>query len=101
MPCSRELISENPPPTLADGGVIRDGYHTELDELRSLSKNSKSYLAVLETRERERTGINSLKVRFNNVFGYYIEISNANLHLVPEGLRPKANARECRTLLDS
>src|SRR5207237_6680735 len=55
----------------------------ELDELRSLSKNSKSYLAALETRERERTGVSSLKVRFNRVFGYYIEISKANLHLAP------------------
>src|SRR5213075_2889685 len=58
-------------------------YHAELDELRALSRNSKSYLAAVETRERERTGIGSLKVRFNRVFGYYIEISKANLHLVP------------------
>jgi DNA mismatch repair protein MutS len=77
-------VNENPPLSLADGGVIREGYHQELDELRSLSKNNKGYLAMLESRERERTGINSLKVRFNNVFGYYIEISNANLHLVPK-----------------
>lgn len=76
-------ISDEPPFALADGGVIRDGYHAELDELRSLSKNSKTYLAAVETRERERTGIGSLKVRFNRVFGYYIEISKANLHLVP------------------
>ena len=77
-------VSENPPLALADGGVIREGYHQELDDLRNLSKNNKGYLAMLESRERERTGINSLKVRFNNVFGYYIEISNANLHLVPK-----------------
>jgi DNA mismatch repair protein MutS len=77
-------ISENPPPVVVDGGVIREGYHTELDDLRNLSKNNKGYLAMLESRERERTGINSLKVRFNNVFGYYIEVSNANLHLVPK-----------------
>jgi DNA mismatch repair protein MutS len=76
-------ISDEPPFVLADGGVIRDGYHHELDELRSLSKNSKTYLASVEARERERTGIGSLKVRFNRVFGYYIEISKANLHLVP------------------
>jgi DNA mismatch repair protein MutS len=79
-----KAVSDNPPPVLADGGVIRDGYDKELDELRSLSKNNKGHLAMLESRERERTGINSLKVRFNNVFGYYIEISNANLHLVPK-----------------
>ncbi|HEY2384735.1 MAG TPA: DNA mismatch repair protein MutS, partial [Terriglobia bacterium] len=77
-------ISDEPPFALADGGVIRDGYHAALDELRSLSKNSKTYLAAVETRERERTGIGSLKVRFNRVFGYYIEISKANLHLVPK-----------------
>jgi DNA mismatch repair protein MutS len=76
-------ISDEPPFVLADGGVIREGYHHELDELRSLSKNSKTYLASVEARERERTGIGSLKVRFNRVFGYYIEISKANLHLVP------------------
>jgi DNA mismatch repair protein MutS len=78
-----QSISDEPPFVLADGGVIREGYHHELDELRSLSKNSKTYLASVEARERERTGIGSLKVRFNRVFGYYIEISKANLHLVP------------------
>src|SRR5262249_43026346 len=77
-------ISDEPPPVLADGGVIREGYNTGLDELRTLSKSGKTYLASLEARERERTGIGSLKVRFNKVFGYYIEISNANRHLVPK-----------------
>jgi DNA mismatch repair protein MutS len=77
-------IADEPPLVMADGGVIRDGYHAELDELRSLSKNSKKYLAAVETRERDRTGIGSLKVRFNRVFGYYIEISKSNLHLVPK-----------------
>src|SRR5262245_25004624 len=77
-------VADEPPLVMADGGVIRDGYNSELDELRSLSKNSKTYLAAVETRERERTGIGSLKVRFNRVFGYYIEISKSNLHLVPK-----------------
>jgi DNA mismatch repair protein MutS len=77
-------IVDDPPPVLADGGVIRAGYHAELDELRALSKDSKSLLAAIESRERERTGIASLKVRFNRVFGYYIEISKANLHLAPK-----------------
>ena len=76
-------IADDPPPTMMDGGVIRDGYDAALDELRVLSKGGKSYLASLEVRERERTGISSLKVRFNRVFGYYIEISNSNRHLVP------------------
>jgi DNA mismatch repair protein MutS len=80
----KKALSDDPPFVLADGGVIREGYHLELDELRSLSKNSKIYLASLEARERERTGIGSLKVRFNKIFGYYIEVSKANLRLVPK-----------------
>jgi DNA mismatch repair protein MutS len=78
----RTLVPE-PPLTLSDGGVIAAGVDKDLDELRDLSRNSKQYLAQVETRERERTGIGSLKVKFNSVFGYYIEISKANLHLSP------------------
>jgi DNA mismatch repair protein MutS len=76
-------VADDPPATLADGGVIRAGYSAELDELRDISRNSRQYVAAIENRERERTGIASLKVRFNNVFGYYIEISKPNLHLAP------------------
>jgi DNA mismatch repair protein MutS len=76
-------IADNPPLTLADGGAIRDGYDAALDQLRDISRNSKQYIAAIETRERARTGIQSLKVRFNNIFGYYIEISKANQHLAP------------------
>ncbi|MCL4782965.1 MAG: DNA mismatch repair protein MutS [Bryobacterales bacterium] len=79
----RSAISDEPPANLNEGGTVRDGYHPQLDELRDLSRNAKRYLADIETRERERTGIASLKVRFNNVFGYYIEISKANLANVP------------------
>jgi DNA mismatch repair protein MutS len=78
----RTLVPE-PPLTLNDGGVITPGVDKDLDELRDLSRNSKLYLAQVETRERERTGIGSLKVKFNSIFGYYIEISKANLHLSP------------------
>jgi DNA mismatch repair protein MutS len=78
----RALVPE-PPLTLSDGGVIAAGVDKDLDELRDLSRNSKQYLAQVETRERERTGIGSLKVKFNSIFGYYIEISKANLHLSP------------------
>ena len=77
-------IGDEPPVTLNDGGVIRDGFNAELDDLRGMSRNNKGYLTSLEKRERERTGIHSLKVRFNRVFGYYIEISKANLHHVPD-----------------
>jgi DNA mismatch repair protein MutS len=76
------LVPE-PPLTVSDGGVIAAGVDKDLDELRDLSRNSKQYLAQVEQRERERTGIGSLKVKFNSIFGYYIEISKANLHLSP------------------
>jgi DNA mismatch repair protein MutS len=76
-------LADEPPASLADGGTIRDGYHAELDELRDISRNSRQYIAQIEARERSRTGISSLKIRFNNIFGYYIEVSKANQHLVP------------------
>jgi DNA mismatch repair protein MutS len=78
----RTLVPE-PPLTLSDGGVIAPGVDKDLDELRDLSRNSKQYLAGVEARERDLTGIGSLKVKFNSIFGYYIEISKANLHLSP------------------
>jgi DNA mismatch repair protein MutS len=84
-----QAIADEPPLNLADGGTIRAGFHAELDELRELSQNSRQYIAQIEARERARTGIQSLKVRFNNVFGYYIEISKANLHLAPEDYERK------------
>ena len=76
-------LVEEPPLTLADGGVIRSAIDVELDELRTLSRSSKQYLAQIEERERQRTGIASLKVKFNSIFGYYIEISKANQQLAP------------------
>jgi len=76
-------LAEEVPATLADGGFIRDGFDASLDELRDISRNSKRYLAEIEMREKARTNIGSLKIRFNNVFGYYIEISKSNLHLAP------------------
>src|SRR5580700_6225911 len=76
-------LADEPPALATDPGVIRPGYHAELDELRNLSQHSKQIIAAMEERERKRTGINSLKIRFNSVFGYYIEISKPNLHLAP------------------
>jgi DNA mismatch repair protein MutS len=78
-----QFIADEPPINLTDGGTIRAGCNVELDELRDLSRNGKQVIAQIEARERTRTGIQSLKVRFNNVFGYYIEISRANQHLAP------------------
>jgi len=83
----RDLISsaiaDDPPAQPTEPGIIRAGYNAELDELRTLSKSSKQIIASMEERERKRAGIGSLKIRFNSVFGYYIEISKANLHLAP------------------
>ena len=76
-------LSENPPLNLRDGGAIKAGVDAELDELRNIARDSKSILVEIEGRERERTGIGSLKVRFNSVFGYYIEVSKSNLAKVP------------------
>jgi len=78
-----KAISEEPPAVASDPGIIRTGYSAELDELRNLSQGSKQIIASMEERERKRTGIGSLKIRFNQVFGYYIEISKPNLHLAP------------------
>jgi DNA mismatch repair protein MutS len=76
-------LVDSPPLATADGGIIREGYHAELDELRRLSHSGKQTIAQMEARERQATGIGSLKIKFNNVFGYYIEVSKANLPLVP------------------
>ena len=79
---SRAII-ENPPVVIRDGGVIAEGYDSELDELRNISSNAGQYLVDLETRERERTGISTLKVGYNRVHGYYIEISRAQSEQAP------------------
>lgn len=76
-------IVDDPPITLKDGFVIRDGYSAELDEVRSLVTGSREYLAGIESRERERTGIKNLRIGYNKVFGYYIEVTKSNLELVP------------------
>ena len=79
-----DAISDDAPATLAEGGVIREGFSTELDELRTLRDGARDFIAGLQARERERTGIASLKVGYNKVFGYYLEVTNANLARVPE-----------------
>jgi DNA mismatch repair protein MutS len=87
LPELRESIDrtvlDEPPALARDGGMIRDGVDPELDDLRHVSRSGKQVIAEMEGRERERTGISSLKVRFNRVFGYYIEVSKTNLHAVP------------------
>ena len=76
-------IADEPPALATDPGMIRSGYNPELDELRDLSQRSKQIIAAMEERERKRSGIGSLKIRYNQIFGYYIEISKPNLHLAP------------------
>lgn len=77
-------IDFDAPATLKEGGVIKKGFNDELDELRDITKNGRSYITQMETREKKRTGIKSLKIRFNKVFGYYIEVTKTNLDQVPE-----------------
>jgi len=76
-------LVDNPPMLIRDGGVIREGYHAELDELRNLSQNADQYLLDMEQRERERTGINGLKVSYNRVHGFYLEISRLHAEKIP------------------
>ena len=82
-------LIDDPPAAVRDGGFIRDGYDPELDELRSISRNAKQHIADMETAERERTGIASLKVRYNRVFGYYIEVTKSKLDAVPDDYQRK------------
>jgi DNA mismatch repair protein MutS len=77
-------ILEHPPLTVKEGGIIKPNYDIELDELRRIGKEGKRWILQLEAEEKKRTGISSLKVRYNQVFGYYIEVTKTNLHLVPE-----------------
>jgi DNA mismatch repair protein MutS len=100
----RELIggaiTDDPPVKLADGDTIRDGYSAELDELRSVSRNAKQIIATLEATERTRSGIGNLRIRFNGVFGYFIEVSKANAARVPvdyERRQTLANAERFTT----
>ncbi|WP_338469777.1 DNA mismatch repair protein MutS [Niallia sp. XMNu-256] len=78
-------IEDNPPISIKEGNIIKDGYNEELDTYRDASRNGKTWIAQLEREEREKTGIKSLKVGYNRVFGYFIEVTRANLHLLEEG----------------
>jgi DNA mismatch repair protein MutS len=104
LPDVRELVgrslSDDPPLNLSDGGCIREGFDAELDELRAVSRDAKQTIAAIESRERTRSGINTLRVRFNNVFGYFIEVSKANSVRVPadyERRQTLANAERYTT----
>jgi len=79
-----QAIIDDPPSSLKDGGIIKEGFKKEIDELRYLATRGKDYIASLEVKERKKTGIQSLKIGYNKVFGYYIEVTKSNLHLVPK-----------------
>ncbi|GGM22024.1 DNA mismatch repair protein MutS [Paraliobacillus quinghaiensis] len=80
-----QSIVEDPPLTIKEGGIIKDGFHNQLDQYRDASRNGKQWIAQLEKKEKQETNIKSLKIGYNRVFGYYIEVTKANLHLLPEG----------------
>ncbi|GAB4136150.1 MAG: hypothetical protein Fur0015_08660 [Ignavibacteriales bacterium] len=88
-------LNENPPAILSEGGIIKRGYNIELDELRDISTNAKDWIQNFQQRERERTGIPSLKVSFNKVFGYYIEISNTHKNKIPDNYIRKQTLVNC------
>lgn len=98
-----ELISasivDNPPVNPRDGGIIKKGYNREIDELRDISTSGKDFIARLEADEKQRTGIPSLKVGFNKVFGYYIEVTKPNLHLVPDDYIRKQTLANCERFI--
>ena len=79
-----KIIVEDPPFSIREGGIIKDGYNEELDELRNISNHGKDYILKIESDEREKTGIKGLKVKYNKVFGYFIEVTKANAELVPD-----------------
>jgi len=88
-------IADDPPVSAKDPGIIRSGYSAELDELRSIRQMGKGYIASLEAAERQKTGISSLKVKFNQVFGYFIEVTKSNLSLVPSNYIRKQTLVNC------
>ena len=92
-------ISEKAPVTIKDGGIIKDGFNAELDVLRSDYKNGSGYILDIENREKERTGIKTLKVRYNKVFGYYIEVTNSFLDKVPEDYIRKQTLTNCERFI--
>lgn len=92
-------IIDEPPITMKEGGVIKPGFHQELDELREIRDNGKDYILQMEEKERERTGIKKLKINYNRVFGYYIEVTKSNLADVPEDYIRKQTLANCERFI--
>ena len=93
-----QTIIDDAPVEVRKGGLIKEGVHEELDTLRAQAQGGKEWLETFAQNTKEQTGISSLKVKFNKVFGYYIEVSKANLHLVPDTFIRKQNPGKCRAL---
>ena len=91
-------IEEEPPITVREGGIIKDGYHEEIDRLREAKSQGKNWLAELEAKEREKTGIKNLKIKFNKVFGYYLEVTNSFKRFSAGLLYQKTDLNQCRAL---
>lgn len=107
LPCLEDIyellsksIAENPPVTLREGGIIKELYNEELDKLRGIKSNSRALIAELQEEERTRTGIKSLKVGFNNIFGYYIEITKSNLDAAPADYIRKQTLANCERFIN-
>lgn len=92
-------VADEPPINLKDGGVIKAGFHEELDELRGIRDNGKDFILKLEEQEKARTGIKNLKINYNRVFGYYIEVTKSNLSLVPENYIRKQTLTNCERFI--
>ena len=90
-----KTITETPPATAREGGMIRDGINSELDKLRDIKENAQGYLEEMEAREKQETGITSLKIRYNRVFGYYIEVTATNLSKVPDNYIRRQTLANC------
>lgn len=88
-------ISDDPPVNIREGNIIKDGYDQDVDELRLISRDGKQWISTLETSERIKTGIKSLKIGYNRIFGYYIEVTKVNLHMVPEDYIRKQTLSNC------
>ncbi len=97
----KNSITEEPPITVREGGIIKSGYNAELDQLRDIKLNAKKYLQQLEDQEKNRTGISTLKIAYTNVFGYFIEVTKKNIHLVPDNyIRKQTTANSERYITE-
>lgn len=95
----QNAITDNPPDNIKNGGIIKEGYHSKVDQLREMIEEGETWIKNLERKERSRTGIKSLKICFNKVFGYYIEITKPNLHLIPDNYIRKQTLTQCERFI--